>query len=137
MGIEVTFVSNLDSVMKQIDETVKARMNEAVNTVRNHAVETLSGSRSGKTYRVPGTKVTYTASAPGEPPAVQTGELRQSISTEIEGEGRDIVGMVGTDKKQGLMTEFGTRNMAPRPWLRPSFERKEPDVKEIFLRTWF
>ncbi len=137
MGIEIVFVSNLKDVIGKIDETAKARMNEAVNTVRNHAVETLSGSRSGKTYKVPGTQTTYTASAPGEPPAVQTGELSQSIATEVEGEGRDIVGRVGTDKKQGLMTEFGTKNMAPRPWLRPSFERQESKVREIFIKQWF
>lgn len=137
MGIDVTFISNLDEVMKQIDDTAKARMKEAVNTVRNQVTETLSGSRSGRTYKVPGTQKTYTASAPGEAPAVQTGELRQSISSEVEGQGRDIIGRVGTDKIQGKMTEFGTRNMAPRPWLRKSFEKKELDIKEIFIRQWF
>jgi len=137
MGIEVVFVSNLESVMGKIDETARLRMFQAVNAVRNHAVETLSGSRSGKTYRVQGTKVTYTASAPGEAPASATGELRQSIATKVAGEGKDIVGMVGTDKIQGLMTEFGTKNMASRPWLRKSFEMKETEVKEIFIRQWF
>ena len=137
MGIEITFVSNLEQVMGKINETARQRMFQAVNTVRNEVLETLSGSRSGRTYKVPGTQKTYTASAPGEPPAVQTGELRQSISTEVEGQGRDIVGRVGTDKIQGKMTEFGTRNMAPRPWLRKSFENKENEVKEIFIRQWF
>ena len=137
MGIGITFVSNLEQVMGKIDETAKARMNEAVNTVRNQVLETLSGSRSGRTYKVPGTQKTYTASAPGESPAQATGELRQSISTEVEGQGRDIVGRVGTDKIQGKMTEFGTKNMAPRPWLRPSFEKREGDIKEIFIRQWF
>ena len=137
MGIDVTFVSNLAEVMGKIDSTAKARMNEAINTVRNQVTETLSGSRSGRIYKVPGTQKTYTASAPGEPPAQATGELRQSISSEVEGQGRDIVGRVGSDKIQGKMTEFGTKNMAPRPWLRPSFEKSEDKVKEVFIRTWF
>lgn len=163
MGIEIVFVSNLESVMGKIDETARQRMFEAVNTVRNDTLLRLSGSRSGKTYRVPDTKhVTYTASAPGEAPASATGELRQSVSAEVEADGsqigrvwrekgdtsdrkivppsgkqRDLIGMVGTDKIQGLMTEFGTKNMAPRPWLRKSFEDKEEEVKEIFIRQWF
>lgn len=162
MGIEIVFVSNLRDVMGKIDETARQRMFQAVNAVRNDTLERLSGSRSGKTYRVPGTKTTYTASAPGEAPASATGELRQSVSAEVEADGsqigrvwrekgdkedrkivppsgkqRDLIGMVGTDKKQGLMTEFGTKNMAARPWLRPSFERKEGEIKEIFIRQWF
>jgi len=137
MGIEITFKSNLPAVMKAIDKAAKDRMQEAVQAVRNQALETLSGSRSGRTYKVPGTSRTYTASSPGEPPAVATAELRQNIKTAVEPEGKMIVGMVGTDKIQGKMTEFGTKNMAARPWLRPSFEKSAGKVKEIFMRIWF
>lgn len=137
MGVDIEFKSNLAAVMKEIDSTTRARMGEAVNAVRNTTLETLSGTRSGMTYKVPGTQRTYTASAPGEAPAVATGELRQSIATEVEGEGRSVIGRVGTDKIQGLMTEFGTREMQPRPWLRPSFEKAEQAVKSIFMRLWF
>jgi len=137
MAVEITFKSNLPAVMKAIDKAAKDRMQEAVEAVRNQALETLSGSRSGRTYKVPGTRRTYTASSPGEPPAVATAELRQSVKGVVEKEGSRIVGMVGTDKIQGLMTEFGTRNMAPRPWLKPSFEKSVGKVKEIFTRIWF
>lgn len=137
MGTEIVFKSNLKEVMGKIDSTALARMEQAVNEIRNQTLVTLSGSRSGRTYRVPGTRKTYQASAPGEAPAQATAELRQSISTEVEGEGKSIVGRVGSDKIQALMTEFGTRTMAPRPWLRPTFEKMTGRIQELFLRRWF
>jgi len=137
MGIDVTFKSNIPELMKKIDSTSRGRMLEAVMEVRNKTLDTLAGNRTGRTYYVPGTHKTYTASSPGEPPAVATGELRQSIAGTVEKEGSQIVGRVGTDTKQGLMTEFGTKNMEPRPWLRKSFEESESKVKEIFMRLWF
>jgi hypothetical protein len=137
MGVDINFKSNLAEVMDKIDGTARARMEQAVNEIRNETLTTLSGQRSGRTYTVPGTHKTYTASAPGEAPAIATGELKQSISTEVEGEGKSVVGRVGSDKIQALMTEFGTRTIAPRPWLRVSFEKSEAKVKEIFTRLWF
>lgn len=112
-------------------------MAEAVMEVRNTTLETLSGSRTGRQYKVPGTQRTYTASAPGEPPAQATAGLRQSVETKVEGKGMDVIGTVGTDKPHGKMLELGTRNMAARPWLRISFEKTIPKIREIFGRRWF
>lgn len=136
MATRVKLVFHTKEVVKSLENAASKRMAEAVNAVRNQTLETLSGSRSGRTYRVPGTRRTYTASAPGQPPAVATAELRQSISTSVGGEGRTVIGHVGTDKIQGKMTEFGTRNMKPRPWLRISFEEALPKVKSILSRKW-
>jgi phage gpG-like protein len=135
------------------------RMVKAVNAVRNTTLETLSGNRSGEIYQVNAGKVskaraeavrsgahyqikpssvtingttrrTYTASDPGEAPAVLTGRLRQSIKGTVDIEGKTIVGRVGTDVPYGPMLEYGTRNMAARPWLRLSFEKSEPEIRE-------
>lgn len=137
MGVEIVFENNIGPGMRKIDGIAKDRMLEAVNEVRNKTLETLSGSRSGRTYRVPGTHRSYTASAPSEPPAQATGTLRQSIKSGVEVENRETIGFVGTDKDYGRMLEFGTYRIAPRPWLRKSFEASEAKVKEIFTRIWF
>ena len=137
MGIDVNFKSNIPELMKKINSTAKGRMLEAVMEVRNKTLEKLSGNRTGRTYFVPGTHKTYTASAPGEPPAQATSELRQSIKGTVEVEGGQYWGRVGTDTKHGPMLEFGTKNMKARPWLRKSFEEAEQAVKSIFMRTWF
>ena len=137
MGVGVVFKSNVPAVMRKIDSVSRDRMSEAVNEVRNKTLVKLSGRRSGRTYFVPGTHKSYTASSPGEPPAQATGTLRQSVKGTVESEGRQIIGMVGTEQKYGPMLEFGTSKMAARPWLRKSFEEAQAKVKEIFTKLWF
>ena len=137
MGAEVEIKFNVGEAIDKIDTTIKERMLMAVNEVRNTALEVLSGNRHGRTYRVPGTQRTYTASAPGEPPAQATGELRQSVKTELTGDARQTVGIVGSDKKYAPMLEYGTRHIRPRPWLRISFEKSLDKIKEILSRKWF
>jgi len=136
MGAEVKLTFHTKEVVKSIEDAASKKMAEAVQVVRTQTLETLSGPRSGRTYYVPGTRRTYTASAPGQPPAQATAELRQSIRGAVRGEDRKVIGEVGTDKKHGKPLEFGTRNMAARPWLRISFEKALPKVKEILSRKW-
>ncbi len=133
---KITLRFYTEEVTRAIDDAASKRMLEAVNEVRNTALETLSGNRSGRTYKVPGTGRTYTASSPGEPPAQVTGRLRQSIKTAVGGEGKEVVGIVGTDLDYGKYVEFGTRKMAARPWLRASFEKAIPRIKQILGERW-
>ncbi len=137
MGTEFVFKSNVKEIQAAINRVAKERMLEAVQEVRNTTLETLSGSRSGRAYFVPGTKRRYTASAPGEAPASATGTLRKTVKSGIEGTGNNISGFVGSEEKYAPMLEFGTKRMAPRPWLRPSFEKSEKTVKALFARIWF
>jgi hypothetical protein len=55
-------------------------------------------------------------SAPGSPPHMQTEQLRDSITHEVDA-GQMAV-RIGTDLAYGLMLEVGTSRMAARPWLR-------------------
>ncbi len=140
LGVEVTFKSNIPQVLRKVESISKDRMLESVNEVRNTVLETLSGTRKPdptRIYYVPGTRKKYQASSPGQPPAVATGELRQSIKTSVEGEGKKVIGTVGTKVKHGLMLEFGTRKMAARPWLRKSLEKTLPKLNGIWGKRWF
>lgn len=63
-------------------------------------------------------------SRPGEPPHVDTGRLRASITHEgpqpsDTGNEREV--RVGTNVNYGRFLEQGTRFIEPRPWLRPAF----------------
>lgn len=51
---------------------------------------------------------------------VDTGRLRQSISVQKVDEGHY---RVGTNVEYAPMVEFGTRDTAPQPFLRPALER--------------
>jgi hypothetical protein len=132
--MEIQIENNVDTILVKLQQNLKTKMEDATMAVRNKSLEVLSGTRSGRTYVIPGTKVTYTASAPGEPPAVQTGRLRQSVATEISSDG--MVGKVGTTLDYGQELEQGRSNMAPRPWLKPSFEQSENEVMKIFTADY-
>lgn len=56
----------------------------------------------------------------GEPPFIQTGRLRRSITNEIIQEAEEVLLRVGTNVKYAAHLEFGTKKMAARPFLRPA-----------------
>lgn len=66
--------------------------------------------------------ITHQASAPGEPPAADTGKYAATIGFAIERDGLGLVGKVGTGDKRGPWLELGTARMAARPHLRPGLE---------------
>jgi HK97 gp10 family phage protein len=60
-------------------------------------------------------------SAPGTAPHAETGKLRQSIFSDFDAASMTVT--VGTPLVYGRILETGSRRMAPRPYLRPTFER--------------
>jgi HK97 gp10 family phage protein len=85
---------------------------EAVNTVK----AMLSRPGSGRQYG------NHRASAPGQPPAVDTGRLRSSYAFQVGRDGRGPYVDVGTNVEYAKYLEFGTSLMAARPHLRPAIE---------------
>lgn len=67
-----------------------------------------------------GKRVPHQASAPGEPPAVDTGLLRASVRHELVEEDEGLAVYVGSDLKISEYLSLGTRRMAPRPFLEPA-----------------
>lgn len=105
---EIKLVVHTDHVLKTLNDMIVQRMQKACIHLKNEVNKTLSGDRTGRTYKVPGTKHKYyTASAPGEPPAVATGRLRKSIKYKVEGSFKQCTGYVGTDVKYASILERG------------------------------
>lgn len=76
-----------------------------------------------RSVQQPGTGQQYgkhRASAPGRPPATDTGRLANDIHSEVHVDAEGIVGTVGTSVDYAEPLELGTRNMEPRPFLRPA-----------------
>lgn len=129
--------SNIPNAIKSIQDAQVQRMTEACIYIQGKVKEKLSGPRTGRVYKVPGTlHKTYTASAPGEPPAVMLGQLRQSIKFAIDATIKGIVGLVGSDLKKAPMLEYGTSRIKPRPFLRPTFQENIDSIKAILSRKW-
>ncbi len=66
----------------------------------------------------------HQASAPGEPPAIDTGYLQNSIEEAMIDQTTGVVA-VGAD--YGLYLEMGTVNMAPRPFMVPAAKKVQPE----------
>lgn len=64
----------------------------------------------------------HQASAPGEPPASDTGLYAATIGQQLERDAQGLIEKVGTNDKRGPWLELGTRRMAARPHLRPGLD---------------
>lgn len=62
---------------------------------------------------------------PGDPPAIDTGALADSITLQV---GEDGALMVGSSLDYAARLEFGGQTLAARPWLRPALDRVRGEV---------
>lgn len=84
-------------------------------------------------YHTYNKKILHYPSLPNNPPAVDTGTLRRSITFDVETDESIINGRIGStvlDPPYGAYLEFGTSRMIQRPWLRPALERNREVIKE-------
>lgn len=92
---------------------------------------TLSKPGTGKKY----SGLRNRSSAPGRPPAAQTGFLRNSWQTGKPSRfasGRRIGWSLGSPVPYARMLEFGTSRIFPRPYLRPALRAIVPLVPKVF-----
>ena len=158
--------ARIESVIREINSKVtlgmRSRAYSAANELRNASQLVLRGQRSGRQYNVPGTgrmkynkrnktaTITYrkyTASAPGEPPAVRTGAFRASwqAQTETKYNGENvsvrpyIESGIRTDNGKyllGKVLEEGTGRMAPRPYQEQIQQKALPRIRQIYKRPY-
>ena len=148
-------------LVTQAGTEVKSRGVRTANELRTASNHVLRGERHGRRYKVPGTyrrqkdPVTgkmrsgryYTASAPGEPPAVRTGVFRmgwkqRSWAEDLGGGECNVRGAIENDQKAGryllgALLEEGTKRMKPRPYKQRIIDRAMPKVLRIYRAPYF
>ena len=130
--------AKVSEVVDGINRQAASRGTRAVNALRNAELNVLKGQRNGKVYRRPHTKrATYTASAPGEPPARRTGNLRlhwngQVKSRNTYGGGVAISAEIESQEPYAGILENGSSNMAPRPFVERIKEEAMPEIQRIY-----
>lgn len=126
----------VDDTVKKVNREAASRGMRAVNAIRNAELEVMRGKRSGRVYRKPHTKSHYTASAPGEPPARRTGNLRLNWNGTVEssstGSGLRVTAVLESQERYSTYLENGTRRMAPRPFKQPISEKAMPEIERIY-----
>ncbi len=73
-------------------------------------------------------------SAPGQPPAVVSGNLRDSITARQTTKGDKPAVMIEVKAHYASFLEFGTSRMASRPFIRPAMFRAEQRYPNQFKR---
>jgi len=131
------FVSYVPQVLAKIDAIGPRRMLAACIAARNEVVKSFTGARTGRRYYVPGTKVMYTASAPGERPAIAGSDLFKNVFYRVGTEGSKIRGIVGTDIKHGRILETKSVKKGGRPWLEPGMKDAKPEILKELNKEWF
>lgn len=154
----VQFEYQVAVVKSAIKYQMERRSYLAANELRNSALLVLRGQRNGRRYKVPGTYkrqkdkatgkmkngVYYTASAPGEPPAVRTGAFRMSWQPQARVVMGSYISRIesGTRTENGAavlgeILENGTSRMAPRPYKDRILEKAEPAIVKIYAEPYF
>lgn len=114
------FKGSVISKSRKYSDFVKNFENVHLTAAQLAAVEIMNESKLLLSKNSDGTKqIRYnpkrnvTASKPGDPPNSDTGRLINSIKFRKDKNAY----LVGTNVRYGSHLEFGTLNMAPRPWL--------------------
>lgn len=142
-----------DELLREIRGDAEANVLAAVVYFSGEIKVTLSGARSGRSYRVSKTGALHIASAPGEPPAVLSGNLRNAVgystptwdgwtvSAEVGvGLGQPPAGGLPDPAKTyarrlewGGVDRRGVR-MLPRPYMEPTAIRVQPTLERMLER---
>jgi HK97 gp10 family phage protein len=125
-----------------------------VNTNVKEVLDSMSGDRLGRAVLAGGfvleaaVKVSmsatshsgrmygrHRASAPGETPAVETGNLVNSINTQLASSSdTNATAEVGTGVEYAEFLEFGTSRMEARPFMRPAIDNNLTKIQETIRR---
>ncbi|WP_413778161.1 hypothetical protein [Caproicibacterium sp. XB1] len=128
------------AIVRRIKAQMIPRGFKAAQQLYNSTQIVLSGIRSGRIYRIPNTVRRYTASAPGEAPAVRTGTFRASFHPTVETEENNGL-TIHSQAKSGLsvsgyllgsILDEGTARMEARPFKDKVKERAAPEIRKIF-----
>tara|TARA_Y100001937_G_scaffold50340_2_gene70008 strand:+ start:828 stop:1256 length:429 start_codon:yes stop_codon:yes gene_type:complete len=136
---------NTDALKKQIakrltteaENEIKVRLFSSANLVEAEAKQSIQrGVKTGRVYKR--RSIIHQASAPGEPPASDTGFLVSNITkTAVEKSGTALSIAVESKAKYSKFLEFGTRKMSARPFLQPALEKNRNKIKGKFAKGGF
>ena len=134
---KVTWYTN-DVIKASKDKSVKAIRLCALLVERTMKKTITSSKPSGRLYLSPGTKGGWhRASAPGQPPAVWTAVLLNSITHQVgyDMANKAVVARIGSPVWYAILLELGTPKMEPRPFLGRSLHRSRVGIKKIFAQV--
>src|SRR4051794_16695947 len=122
-------VKALDAVPGKTERAVRATAMRVEGTAKERIQRP---PKTGRLYRTYNKRKLHRASAPGESPATDSGTLASRVFHDVQAGGFEA--SVFSDVNYAGMLEFGTRRMAPRPYLAPALrEHADNFLRDIDL----
>jgi len=127
-------MSQLKQLKKQLEPDFQEIVKGGGQLIRGEAVKSIQqGSKSGIVYEKYNPRRSHRASAPGEAPASDTGNLVSKII--VKQKTKNITN-VESNANYSAFLEYGTSKMQPRPFMLPAFEKsKKPITEATFKRV--
>lgn len=127
-----------EKVMSIVVKNADEALDSMANTIRDDAKISMREPKHGKLPRKKGFilfktigKQKVQASAPYEPPAVQSGRLYGSFEITTP---QPMVKVIRATAPHAHLLEFGSKRAAPRPFLRPSLVKNRIRLAEEMKR---
>ena len=134
------FIKELSQKQKQLETEVGKAIAKSCAMIQSTAIKSMRDTQidSEKSYYTHNKTIAHHPSMPYNPPAVDTGTLRRSITYKVDEE--NLVGRVGSTLQNppyGFYLEYGTTKngkeiIKPRPWLRPAVKANYEEIKKLF-----
>lgn len=128
----------LNAIGKRTAKEVGRAVRRGALAIENRAAQgIIDPPKTGRIYPSKHRKgALHQASAPGEFPAADSGRLHQSITHAMTANGpENYRAEVAANAPHATFLEFGTSNMAPRPFMAPSFDEVRPAVEKNIRRA--
>ena len=138
IGIQVknlnVALKKFDTLKKDLETPFREVIAGGAQLIRGQAIRSIqTGPKSGRIYEKYNPRRTHRASAPGQAPASDTGNLVRNIV--VKQENPDLV-KVESNATYSSFLEFGTSKMLARPFLFPATERSRKKIAQaVFNRV--
>ena len=129
-GLEPT-LKNLRLLQNGLDKELTNVLRGGGQLIRGEAIRSIqTGPKSGRTYEKYNPRRTHKASAPGQAPASDTGNLVSQIMSVADGKNT----LVESRAEYSKFLEFGTSKILPRPFLFPASEKSTKKIVQVLIQ---
>ena len=130
----VEIQANLNKISTAAKQLISHAVFKGVADVEKEAKMSIQrGGKSGIVYQRYSPKRTHRSSAPGEPPASDTGYLVNNIKRRMDSD--KLGGEVRSRADYSKYLEYGTSKMMPRPYMFPALEKHRGKITQRINRA--
>lgn len=128
-----TYIAVNDNLPGKVEKAARKRVDAAAEAVRLRILEGMEEPHNGRTYTIPGTSLTYVASAPGEYPAIRMGVLYADVHVAKPSPG---IAMIGSQVPYAKYLEGTGGRPGIRPFLSKAYRETLPLTRRILSEGW-